>query len=428
MLKSIFAKDEVNTGRQREFDYLKGFMMLLIFIIHAFQGTLSPKDDVMRSIYIFNSMSGAAVFIFVMGFGTTYSRHASPGEFAKSGVRFVIYQYLNNLAYLAAYLLPLPFIINSLSSESLDTVSLGIEIYGQYTNIFFISGIFYLIFALLKKLKAHTLVYFIIGTAAAIAAPFIYGKAPDIPVLGYIIRLMIGEANFVSFTPLYFLSYAMYGVTFGRIFRKVKDKKKFYLCLMPVCAVIVAVWWVLFFIQNGTNLTELYSIVNVTYTHPDIWHVVASMAHIFLMSGLIFFIVNAAGNKEPKNIAAKQLLYYNKHISKHYALHMLTYLLASALHSYLPFESWQCWILTMACMVTTEIAVRGYNAVYDKIMSRKNKSNKDNKDSKSNNDNKDSKSKTDSNKNKSNKGSQKNKSKKNSKKKSKAKKQSRKSN
>ena len=379
MIKTVFSKNEVNTGRQREFDYLKGIMMILIFIIHAFQGTLSPKDDVMRSIYIFNSMSGAAVFIFVMGFGTAYSRRASPGEFTKSGIRFVVYQYLNNLAYLAAYLLPLPFIINSLSSESLDTVHLGVEIYGQYTNIFFITGIFYLVFALLSKLKAHTLVYVIIGTATAIAAPFIYGKAPDIPVLGYIIRLMIGEANFVSFTPLYFLSYAMYGVAFGRIFRKVKDKKKFYLYLMPVCAVIAAVWWVLFFIQNGTNLTELYSIVNVTYTHPDLWHVVASMAHIFLMSGLIFFIVDAAGNKEPRNIAAKQLLYYNKHISKYYAVHMLTYLLASALHSYLPFESWQCWILTLLCMVTTEIVVRGYNAIYDKIMSGRNESNKDSK-------------------------------------------------
>ena len=379
MIKTVFSKDEVNTGRQREFDYLKGFMMILIFIIHAFQGTLSPKDDVMRSVYIFNSMSGAAVFIFVMGFGTAYSRRASPGEFTKSGIRFVIYQYLNNLAYLAAYLLPLPFIINSLSSESLDTVNLGVEIYGQYTNIFFITGIFYFVFALLSKLKAHTLVYVIIGTAAAIAAPFIYGKAPDIPVLGYIIRLMIGEASFVSFTPLYFLSYAMYGAAFGRIFRKVRDKKRFYLYLMPVCAVIAAVWWALFFIQNGTNLTELYSIVNVTYTHPDLWHVAASMAHIFLMSGLIFFIVDAAGNKEPANIAAKQLLYYNKHISKYYAVHMLTYLLASALHFYLPFESWQCWILTVLCMITTEIIVRGYNAVYDKIMSGRNKSNKDSK-------------------------------------------------
>ena len=373
MLKSIFAKEEVNTGRQREFDYLKGFMMVLIFVIHAFQGTLSPKDDVMRTIYLFNSMSGAAVFIFVLGFGSTYSRKSSPGEYVKSGIKFVIYQYLNNAAYLAAYLLPLPFLIQFLSESSLDTVMLGIEIYGQYTNIFFISGIIYLVLALLKKLKAHTLVYVILGTALSIIAPFVYGKAPDIPVLGYIIRLMIGEAKFVSFTPLYFLSYALFGVAFGRIFRKVKDKKKFYFCLMPVSLVIVVVWWVIFFIQNGFDLTNLYNIVNVTYTHPDLWHVVASMAHIFLMAGIIFFVIDPSPKAQPKNLISKQLLYYNKHISKYYALHMLTYLFVSGVHSYAPFESWVCWLLTILCMVTTEVMVRGYNMAYDRIKSKKQK-------------------------------------------------------
>ena len=56
---------------------------------------------------------------------------------------------------------------------------------------------------------------------------------------------------------------------------------------------------------------------------------------------------------------------------------MLTYLLASALHSYLPFESRHCRILTVLYMITTEIIVKGYNAVYDKIMSSRNESSKD---------------------------------------------------
>ncbi len=371
MLKSIFAKEEVNTGRQREFDYLKGFLMILIFIIHAFQGTLSPKDDVMRIIYIFNSMSGAAVFIFVPGFGSTYSRKSSPGEYIKGGVRFVIYQYLNNAAYLAAYLLPLPFIFQSLSESSRDTLELGIEIYGQYTNIFFISGIIYLVLALLKKLKANTLVYVLLGTALSVAAPFVYGRSPDIPVPGYVIRLMIGEANFVSFTPLYFLSYALFGVAFGRIFRRVKDKKRFWLCLLPVCLVIVAVWWIIFFVQYGFDLTYLYTTVNYTYTHPDLWHVIAGIAHILLMACVIFFVIDPSPKAQPKNPVSKQLLYYNKHISKYYALHMLTYLFASAIHFYVPFESRFCWPLTIICMVTTEIMVRGYNKVYDTVISRK---------------------------------------------------------
>lgn len=383
MLSSIFAKEEVNTGRQREYDYLKGFLMVLIFIIHAFQGTLSPKDDVMRVIYIFNSMLGAAVFIFVLGFGTTYSRRASAGGFAKSGIKFVIYQYLNNLAYVAAYLLPLPFIFNSLSQETLGLVKTGTSIYAQFTNIFFISGIIYLILALLKKLKANTLVYVIIATAVAAIAPFVSGKAPDIPVLGYVTRLFIGEASFVSFTPLYFLSYALFGVALGRILRRVKDKKKFYLCLLPVCLVIVAVWWTLFFIQNGTDIKKLYDLVNVTYTHPDLWHVAASVAHLLLAACIIYFVIDKSENAKPKNIISKQLLYYNKHISKYYAVHMPVYLLLSALNSYQPFESWQCWLLTILCMAVTEVIVRVYNKVYDSIRLRKQNKDKTKEASKS---------------------------------------------
>ena len=34
MLKSIFAKEEVNTGRQREFDYLKGFMLENVIFVN----------------------------------------------------------------------------------------------------------------------------------------------------------------------------------------------------------------------------------------------------------------------------------------------------------------------------------------------------------------------------------------------------------
>ena len=43
-MDAIFTNEEVNTGRQREFDYLKGIFMLFIYLVHAFQVTLSPED------------------------------------------------------------------------------------------------------------------------------------------------------------------------------------------------------------------------------------------------------------------------------------------------------------------------------------------------------------------------------------------------
>ena len=73
-MNTIFAKEEVNVGRQSEFDYLKGIFMLFIYLIHAFQATLSLQDSISTWIYSFATMSGAAIFIFVMGIGTEIGR------------------------------------------------------------------------------------------------------------------------------------------------------------------------------------------------------------------------------------------------------------------------------------------------------------------------------------------------------------------
>ena len=109
MGKGIFSKEEVNTGRQTEFDYLKGIIMIFIFQVHSFQATLSEGAPLDTIIYSVGTMTGAALFIFVMGFGTAYSGKSRPEDLAKNGVRLVIYQYLGNLLYIAVIALPYPF-------------------------------------------------------------------------------------------------------------------------------------------------------------------------------------------------------------------------------------------------------------------------------------------------------------------------------
>lgn len=365
MMNTIFSKEEVNTGRQREFDYLKGSFMFFIYLIHAFQATLSPQDSMSQWIYSLATMSGAAIFIFVMGIGTVYSKHATPADFAKSGVRMVIYQYLNNIAYIVALVIPYPFVSERLMDTMTENLRFLITIYMQYTNIFFITGIIYLVLALLKKLDVNTVWYVIIGTAASIAAPFIYGTPVNIPVIGYIMKLLIGEADFVSFTPLYFLSYALLGVAFGKMIRHVKDKMGFYRMLFIPAVAIVAVWWGLVLRKYGLNLSEMHTFLSDGYTHPNVWHVVASLAHIFLFAA-IFFFIEELGKKEnkscePRNPVARQLLYYSTHISKYYALHVLIYFIALGLNSYKSFQSYQCWLLALLSIVITELMVRGLN-------------------------------------------------------------------
>ena len=364
-MNAIFSHEETNTKRQREFDYLKGIFMLFIYLIHAFQATMSTEDSITQWMYMFATMSGAAIFIFVMGIGTAYSRNATPVGMVKSGVRMVVYQYLNNLVYVIALLIPYPFVSGNLTGTGRDNFKYLTEVYIQYINIFFITGIIYFVLALLKKLNMNIAGYVIIGAAVSIIAPFLYGKPVDVPVLGYIMKLLIGEADFVSFTPLYFLSYAMFGVAFGRILRHVKDKIKFYGMLAVPSAVVIIVWWVLIFGKYGSDISQMYIALSEAYTQPNPWHVVASMAHIFIFA-IVFFFIERIGIKDgelrkPKNPVARQMLYYSEHISKYYALHIIVYFVALGIHGYECFQSYQCWLLALLSILVTEIIVRGYN-------------------------------------------------------------------
>ncbi len=371
MNAKLFSKDEVNTGRQREFDYLKGAGMVLIFLIHAYQGTSSDEDVVVNAVYSFNSMSGAALFIFMLGFGTAYARRTAPGDFMRNGAKLILFQYLNNLFTAAALVLPYPLVAKTVSDGVREMLPMGVMLFLQYTNIFFISGIIYFVLALLKKLNARTPVYVLLGVGISILAPILCGKPVNIPVIGYIVQLLIGEADHVSFTPLYFLPYALIGAAFGKLFRRIGEKRQFYRIAVPVCLVIAAAWWALVFVRYGTDMDALRTNLGYAYIHPDLWHMIASVAHILLMAGAVWLLAGEKCAREPANPVSRQLLYYSKHISKYYAIHLPVYILFLGLHGYRGFTPAQCWGLTLLCMAITEAIVRGYNCVYNKIKQRK---------------------------------------------------------
>lgn len=174
----------------------------------------------------------------------------------------------------------------------------------------------------------------------------------------------------MSFTPLYFLSYALFGVAFGKMIRHVKDKARFYRMFVIPAIAIVVVWWGLVFRNYGSDLSEMHAFLSDAYTHPNFWHVVASLAHIFLFAAIFFFIeeMRRKDNKlcKPKNPVARQLLYYSTHISKYYALHVLVYFVALGLNGYKGFQGYQCWLLALLSIVVTELMVRGFNYLSEK--------------------------------------------------------------
>lgn len=362
-MKEFFSKEEVNTKRQEEFDYLKGLFMVFIFGIHAFQATLTEPDLCMKILYGFATMTGAALFMFVMGMGTVYSRNSNAGIMVKNGVKMIVYQYLNNGLYLIALAIPYPFVKNMLSEEESEMFHFLMEVYVQYINIFFMTGVIYLLLALLKKLKMPVIGYAIIGFISAFVAPLLAGTPVDVPILGYIFKLLIGRDLFTSFLPLYFLSYVLMGVAFGKVLRHVNDKTVFYKAVMGMSSILVAATWIYLFLEYGFSM-ELYNVLTMTYPEPGFLHVIASIAHILFFAG-VFYLGRNYLRKE--NIYCRQILYYSKHISKYYAIHIVPYFIVLGFHKYSPLAAWQCWILALFSMVFTEVVVRSYVTLHTKF-------------------------------------------------------------
>ncbi len=350
---------------------MKGIFMLFIYFIHAFQATNSTKSPVASVLYIFATMSGAAIYIFIAGFGVSYQDRSTPGTLAIRGIRMIGFQYLTNLLYVLSLLIPYPIVRNALSTEGEETFHIMLWIYLQFINIFFITGMIYLVMALLKKLRIPLIAYPFLAIVAAILAPLLYGIPLKLPVIGYVLSLLIGEAPFVSFTPLYFLSYALIGVAVGKLYRRIRDKRLFYQRLIVVCLAVIFVWWVTVALRifgsseewgDVTDILSFEMIMDDAYSCPDIWHVTASLAHIGLFAGVLYFIEASLKKKrldpESRGRIASEFLFISKNISKYYAIHLIVYLVAFGLHGYLGFDSRFCLLLMLISMIVTEVIVR----------------------------------------------------------------------
>lgn len=149
---------EVNTGRQRELDLVKGFLLIMIVFIHSFQtigGVAAAESNVHKILFALFMPTGACLYLFTMGFGSAFTRHSQPKDMVKNGIKLLSYQGLSNLCYAAVMTISFN-IRNSITVEAAGSRELyDANLYSMLTfvNIFFIAGMCYLVLAVYRKIK-----------------------------------------------------------------------------------------------------------------------------------------------------------------------------------------------------------------------------------------------------------------------------------
>jgi len=247
-VKSWFAAEPVNTGRQPELDLAKAFLIFNLAIVHLFVECTPPEGLATIGMpYYFDSVVGgpfgAPTFIFCMGVGLAYTNKNTPALVFGRGIRiFLLGIAHNTLRYLIPCLLGQW--ITGDSQQYADRM-----FYLFFGNdILQFAGLAMMLMGLLLAIRLSPLKCFLVGAVLEFAAFFIgsrdYGNQVVNVVLGHIVGTYSANEEIVIYSDfpllIWFSMYA-FGYLFGYYLMRCKDKQKLYHLLGPVSAVIVTV-------------------------------------------------------------------------------------------------------------------------------------------------------------------------------------------
>lgn len=367
-------EQEVNVGRQRELDLVKGFLMIMIVFIHSFQtiaGAEAAESSVHKIMFALFMPTGACLYLFTMGFGSAFTRHSQPKDMVKNGVKLLFYQGLSNLCYAA--IMTICFNIrNSITGEVAGSRELyNANLYSMLTfvNIFFIAGMCYLVLAIYRKLNVKLSGYIISAIIVGIISPFTGLLVSDNSALNWILDMTFGGKGETSFCFFPYLSYVFLGYVFGKVIRRVPENEKgnFYKKSGVVCGTVAVVWFICCIVLHP-GIEGFFNYMIGQYRVPGLAKVTGSFCSIILVFAIAFWIMPIM---EKWKFGYNKLCYFSKQISKMYAVHIGVYWVIGGFAAFYEFGVKGCLILSVIVLIATDLIVQGYLIVTDKIKSKK---------------------------------------------------------
>jgi uncharacterized membrane protein len=245
LLDKFFTKDPCNTGRQFEIDVLRFILIYRLAVVHVFvEATPPPNLDVLGIPYYFDSVVGGVIgatrFMIVMGLGLTYTRHGSPKEVFQRGVKIGIIGLILNVF---RYLIPSLIFYGITGDKAKYLEKLPYLFFGNDILQFASLAMMLMAFLLYLKLTPGK----IFGVALGLSVIGNFFRSVDVHnnvlnvILGHFIGVetQSGDPYIYSDFPLiiWFIFYA-FGYIFGYYYQRLKDKKKFYNIVSPICLAI----------------------------------------------------------------------------------------------------------------------------------------------------------------------------------------------
>ena len=314
----IFSKENVNMGHQSEVDYLKSYIVFLMGIAHVYSyycvGDLGPL------IYLSSALTGGGGTMLMMGIGMKYSRHQEVKDYVSRGIILLTMGQCVNLVRDG-----LPNLIAWWITGNKTFITR--VLFFLQSDILIFSGISFLFFALMKKMKLSDKYILVIGFIMNNSAFLLYKimKSPDSFLISKIIGFFLYTPNTESIFPFFsYFVYVAFGNWLGGIYQKISNKDKFYNLILIFCLPSAVIYYYFRAIYDFPILPkfltmELYSL----NPGPD---AIANCTVNVIFLAIGHKITQMLGGKPPKFIT-----YGGKNFTQFY---IITYVISLQLNTF----------------------------------------------------------------------------------------------
>jgi len=282
-----------NSGRQFELDFAKFIAIICMILVHCYDYSplyLSSGDitsevhttSVIGTVIEFlGAQPAAPVFMFCMGVGMVYTRHNSPGEFARRGVKLIVTGYLLNLYRTL-------FVVGGGMAGIVGQQELYplISAFALCVDILPFAGLSFLFFALMERLRISHAAATVIVLALLIIAGILPKAGDGEEWYCYVAGLLWYQNSFTSFPLMQWLPFPMAGVLFGSILKKTEDKKRFYLLISAAGIVTFAVTTLIALYQN----TDLLTFFTTDYFDMNLLRTAWSLGIVMILLPLYYLM------------------------------------------------------------------------------------------------------------------------------------------
>ncbi|MCH3960532.1 MAG: DUF1624 domain-containing protein [Solobacterium sp.] len=314
---TVFSKDIVNTGRQKELDWAKACAIIAMVTVHVYEKTsvidtetIYPTGAFRNIIEFVAGPLAAPLFMFAMGIGMVYARHHSAHDDFKRGLDLLKNGYLLNFFRAA-----LPLFLGSLVGASLVMPPIAGLL---YIDILEFAGFAFLTIALMKKLGMNAWQMLIAALVLQVAGYYLSNLYFEPEWLRYLLSPFLLTHKYTSFPMFLWLYYPVLGIVFGELLQHVKDKKKFYGRLVMIGAAGLAISLGIMYAAH-IDVRTMYEVAEKIYYRQSLLHYLFTTSVIFIALGL-YYVLSAKVTWHPLTAAVQ---YMSAHLNVIYIVQWL---------------------------------------------------------------------------------------------------------